>query len=77
MISSYDKFYQQYIDSLLNYKKLEKLIAIKRKKKKINKICRKESSNPYKVKTTASPAGLILHSNKEQIYYIDITYIYR
>ena len=34
MISSYDKFYQQYIDSLLNYKKLEKLIAIKRKKNK-------------------------------------------
>ena len=32
MISSYDKFYQQYIDSLLNYKKLEKLIAIKKKK---------------------------------------------
>ena len=31
-ISSYHKFYQQYFQILLNYKKLEKFIAIKRKK---------------------------------------------
>ena len=27
------------------------------------------------IKTTASPAGLILHSDTEQIYFIDIIYI--
>ena len=31
-ISSYHKSYQQYFDNSLNYKKLEKFIAIKRKK---------------------------------------------
>ena len=30
----------------------------------------------FKVKTTARPAGYILHSEREQIYFIDIIYIY-
>ena len=31
----------------------------------------------FKVKTTARPAGYILHSEREQIYFIDIIYIYK
>ena len=36
----------------------------------------KESNNLYKVKTTTSPAGLTLHSDTEQVYFIDIIYIF-
>ena len=51
--------------------KLEKLIAIKRKKNKlVNEICSKESNNLYKIKTTTNTAGLIFHSDTEQIYFI-------
>ena len=52
-------------------------IAIKRKiNEKINEIYSKESSNPYKVKATARSASLILHSDREQIYFMYIIYIY-
>ena len=74
VISSYPKSSQQCFEILLNYKKLQKYIAIK-KIKSVKKNYSKESNNPYKAKATDSLAGLTLHSETEQIYFTDIIYI--
>ena len=40
------------------------------------KFCSKECNNLYKIQTAARLAGLISHSDTEQIYFIDFIYIY-
>ena len=44
-------------------------------KKQGNEVYNKESNNPDKVKTTATPAVLILQSDTEQIYFIGMIYV--
>ena len=61
VISTFHKSYQKYFDNLLNHKK---------------PIYSKKNNNPYKVKTTVSFAGLILHTGTEQICFKDFIYLY-
>ena len=70
VISSYHTFYKQYFYILLNYIKLGIYCYKKKNNKLVNQIYNKESNNPCKVQTAAKPAGLILHSDTEQIYFI-------
>ena len=70
VISSYQTFYKQYFYILLNYIKLGIYCYKKKNNKLVNQIYNKESNNPCKVQTAAKPAGLILHSDTEQIYFI-------
>ena len=49
VISSYHKSYQQYLDILLYYKKLEIYYYKKKENKQATEIYSKESNNPYMV----------------------------
>ena len=75
-MSSYHRFYQQYFDILLNYKKLEFFTWKKKKKNSVNEIYSKESNNPLLRFRQQPDLPVILHYDPEQIYFIDWYYSY-